>query len=49
LFCSFFARAKNEPRNAPGICLPFGFPRLRGKTGATSLLFPVFPLASAAS
>jgi len=45
---SFFARAKNEPRKAPGIRLPFGSPRLRGKAGATTLLHPVFSLASAA-
>jgi hypothetical protein len=40
---------ETNQRKGPGICLPFGFPRLRMKMSATLLLYPIFMLASAAS
>ena len=43
-----FPKETNQ-RKGTGTCLPFGFPRLHLKMGATLLLHPIFRFASVAS
>jgi len=49
LLCSFFACPKKKQEKAPASDCPAGSLAYGEKLGATSLLHPVFPLASAAS